>query len=125
VYNVLVVRINISLPTKLLIDLDSYCMEIGDSRSGLIADLVRKRIYENLPRQTTTPQKKEDRDWKEVLPKPNLSKMCSHCIKPFVGTYKYALYSLEKGEEEFTERLCENHVLSFKNKAMWLKEVKE
>lgn len=38
-------RVNISIPDKLLAEIDRYCKSIHDTRSGFINDLIRGKLY--------------------------------------------------------------------------------
>jgi len=52
-------RINISLPSDLLREMDAYCKRIHDTRSGFISDLIREKIFsQDIIRKTNLPIEK-------------------------------------------------------------------
>lgn len=38
-------RVNISIPTDLLKEIDVHCKKVKDTRSGFICNLVREELY--------------------------------------------------------------------------------
>jgi len=116
-------RILVDIPTEMLAQIDDDCKLQERTRSQFIRLAIRK-YFDNLKVRGDKPLL-VGKEWVESLPKPNLDKLCDHCERPFVGTYKCIYYELEREEEEKIERLCYKHVLDAKKKCLRVEEIKE